>query len=373
MNLNHFVIFFLFLGMSCESDRDTSLSQGFVTSITDIDIEKHDKVLPEFEALPTNNPINYIRDMLIVGDSLLVLNQLYQSDSNLLVINFLNSKNSLGNLVGIGDGPNSVTAVEGLASVSGRVQFYDPTSRKLHEIRNIHQLHSGNEHLETISTLPVMCRNAFVLDSTVICVPLDAGPVANSRFALYSKTGKLNTTYGEFPKRILPMDGRIHYDERMNNVAYEAVPTLLNDGTGFALAYKYKDRIEIYTMEGKLKKAIDGPDFFDPDFAQHENHEGGLSIRSIPDVTNGAFISVTSNSKVILALYSGMLDSPSNPDSNFRSYATRKLFAFDWDGQLIGSYRLPFSSHAIAVSEDGTLFIASDDDDIKIYQSYVSF
>lgn len=354
---------------SCTIEPSTALNIDSVKSFTNDQIDSALQSSPAFSPLLVNQPLSYLRDLLVVDDSLLVLNELYQSDSNLMVVDLQRPESVPVHLVGIGDGPNSVLGVEGLRVIDDTIQFYDPVGRKLQQIGVAAIKNREQNPLTSSFNSPVLCRNVFTVDEAFLCTPLDIGSVMDSRFARYSSRGTLDSAFGVFPDRLTPSEANSSYDERMTNVVYEAVPTIAPDGNRFALVYKNKDRLEIYSAGGHLLRAMDGPDFFDPELHQSENGSGGLSVRPIQDLTRVGYISLAATQNEIYALYSGQLNVPSDPGPNFRNYATDRLFVFDWEGKLVRSYRLPYRAHALAVSDRGTVFIASDDEDVRIYRS----
>ena len=364
-------LLFLAAWTSCQADRESTGPHSATqhSSISDADIAAVAQSAPAFAPLTFREPLTFLWEMLPLGDSVLILNQLYQSDSNLLVHRVGGPATDDFHLVGLGEGPNSVSTITNLRSVAQSLEFFDPNTRKLHRLPFTGGDGYSRSDLETVATAEHLCAQAVLWDGGVFCLPVDVGEVADSRFARYSPAGSLDSTFGAFPPRHAPMSGKVRYTAAGNNQAYQADARVAPNGKRLVLAYKNKDRIEIFGPGGRLLHATDGPDRFDPDFATNETSGGGSLLAPLPDVTRTAFVAVAVNATGIYALYAGGLSDPSEPAAGYRSYATTDLLVYDWDGGLQRSYTLPYAAHELAVTEGGTVYIASDDEDVQIYRS----
>lgn len=354
------------LCQSCGTESESAVfdSEAIYSRITRCDIESVARSAPAFTALTLANPLTFLWEMLPLGDSVLILNQLYQSDSNLLVHRIGAPQGSDYHLVGQGEGPNSVSTITNLRSSADSLYFFDPNMRTMHRMA----LGAG-QAVQTVATVGALCQQAITWEGSVYCLPVDIGEVADSRFARYSLEGTLDSAFGGFPPRHQPMTGKVRYGPAGNNQAYQADARLSSDGEYLVLTYLSKDRLEIYGPGGRLLHATDGPDGFDPDFAATEGDASGAGLSPLTDVTRIGYISVAVNAAGVYALYSGGLTNPSAPAPGYRSFATTDLLVFDWNGALRKSYTLPYAAHELAVTEGGTVYIASDDEDVQIYRS----
>lgn len=108
------------------------------------------------------------------------------------------------------------------------------------------------------------------------------------------------------------------------------------DDTKFAVAYHSFDLLEIYSSDGKLLVAINGPINSSPQFEIGKGEHGPFTITGRESIF--CFANIYTTNKYIYASFSGK--SLFNKEGIAEGELCEKLFVFDWEGNPIKYFNL---------------------------------
>jgi hypothetical protein len=192
----------------------------------------------------------------------------------------------------------------------------------------------------------VLFESFWLNDSTVI----STGIHRDGRFALFSSDGRRQHSIGDLPsdprRKDAPVEVRQH--------AYQGTMTLAPDRGRFALATRHADQLEIYRSDGTLLRRVHGSRGFEPRYEVRR-------LKGVPYMTSGedmrfGYIDVASTATHIYALYSGRARKEAPGEAHYGQHVQ----VFDWNGRLVGTYKLDASAVAIAPDPaNGQLFAIS--------------
>jgi hypothetical protein len=174
-------------------------------------------------------------------------------------------------------------------------------------------------------------RPIWLNDTTII----SHGFFTAKRIALFNAKGIFQRLTG--PTLPGKKNKKVPYEVR--GQAYMGFMAAKPDGSAFALADQYTDKIEIYDAQGHPKLLIIGADNFNPHYGMHHFSQGTTAMTFGKDMQWG-YVGICATNHKIYALYCGKLQ------KNKNSGLGNSLYVFNWHGKLLGLY--PFKSNSIS-------------------------
>lgn len=272
----------------------------------------------------------------------------HSKTSKLLSVYELKTGKTIGEFVGKGRGPQELLSIQNM-SKNERLKtltLYDVITSKF-IVCNIQALKDG--YLETISEGDsgfnfVKEQVVYTNDSCITYLG------QKSRLIFQNNNGQMVDSIGDyiiFNSNEEPMwlpqiyKGQIAYNEKTGQ---------------FAIFNKLTDKIEFY-KDKKLTNIISGPDGF-KEMYRIVRVGGGEALGHYSDKTRIAYERVTSNSKFILALYSGATFGEDGTHHNI-------IFKFDWNGKLIESYKLDKCLISFDVDWDNNIIYGLNTEEVE--------
>ncbi len=166
------------------------------------------------------------------------------------------------------------------------------------------------------------------------------GLLPNRRVARLDSLGQVVSLMAEIP-------GARSEPASVRQEAYRSTIASKPDGRRFVLASRHTDRLEVFDSEGHIVSAAPRVASFEPSYRVAVGRVG--PIMSTDNSLRFGYIDVGSSSKRIFALYSGK----SRKDGKGQASLGEEIHVLDWNGKLIGRYRLPRAALAISVHNSG--------------------
>lgn len=112
----------------------------------------------------------------------------------------------------------------------------------------------------------------------------------------------------------------------------------------YALAYNRLARIEIFD-NGKLKIAINGPDYFLPDFSVERRKDGFIDVLPAKDL-RAAYTAVFATADYFYVAYSG---------ESFQTDGADRVLVFDWEGNAVAQWKTNRRIYPTALHRKGNV------------------
>ncbi|MEX1212583.1 MAG: BF3164 family lipoprotein [Balneolaceae bacterium] len=183
-----------------------------------------------------------------------------------------------------------------------------------------------------------------------------SGLFKEGRISFYNENGEVIGLTGNVPISNIKAPPAIISQAFIGQVA-------VNPSTHeIALATRYSDRIEIYKKTGKKKYILRGPKNFDPVF-EVAQRDGYPALSSNHQMRIG-YVDISVTDKYIYALYNGRTRGESDD-----SYSGSEIFKFNWEGEVLKLYHLPFYAGFISVDRNNdNIYLINSSDHNKVYK-----
>lgn len=137
-----------------------------------------------------------------------------------------------------------------------------------------------------------------------------------------------------------------------------------NNPSGIALAFLLDARLHLYNTDGSLRSSVAGPRAVPVGYRTKKGPENSGRIDFVPNKeTRFAYVSVTSNTREVYALFAGESFGVAGAAGVF---AGSEVHIFSWDGAFLRAIRLSEPITKIAVSEgDDVLYGISSTDVVQ--------
>lgn len=300
---------------------------------------------------------------LSLQDSILFsIDATYSSDTLVRCFSILSGR-YLGPIFMKGNGPKEVLSVSSIEFSVDSTKFwtFDVTKQNWfgRKLESLNKYLSIDENDYTILSLkniellgldqPHWIKNGFVATSLF---------KHKERFFVYTTDHKLKKTV---------INPNLYIKEGIfaDNVLGDIFSTRLcttPDFTKIILAGRYLDLIEIYDVDGNIKKMLKGPKKeFDLDFDKQKSIGRSAFVKNMN--TRRAYLAVKATSDNIYALYSGK----SKKDKENYSYS-KSMYVFSLDGSCLYKYILDIPIIDFVVDEqNGRIYATSIDADIVYF------
>ena len=320
------IITFIVILNSCDDDYKLN-KEEFIFNLSDF--PNNEQLMFKDLSILTGNPFS-IKNF----DSLLIIDEGGKSDA----ISIYSKKTGalLNTELSIGKGPNEVIGTFGHGIINDSIFWSyegETYTIRFYLLRDILKK----------SKAKILKKNKFNLKRYAYRItPLNMDtflmsgcPSYSPKLTILNNTGSVIDSIGMF------------YNNTFENYtflkgAYMYQLTVKPDNKRIAFAYYRTDVIEIYNLNGKLIKAIHGPDNFKMEPSPSKNNQSDYFARS--KKTKETFIAIRSSNKYIYALYDGMTANKPNPLANW-------LLVFDWNGNLVKSFKITNKIYAFDVDE----------------------
>lgn len=261
---------------------------------------------------------------LLVVDSFLILKN--EKSEKILSKYNLNTKEKINEGLSIGNGPDEFLYMKQILLVDTLIWLSDMQKASVSSYNVNHFLDSMPSHVLKHVLFPDHFSNIVVLPNGNFLLT-----VMNSmhkRLSFYNTDGDFMETKGDYPS----FGEELTEFEKIEGFSCGSVLSPFSDS--FFLFYKQSDLIELYDLEGNLKKRLQGPDFFFPAVKQIERSDM-IRVGSIIGSSRDAYFSPFVANDKVYVLYSGAYFDPRNPQ-----YLKDKLFVFDNEGNPLWIYSL---------------------------------
>lgn len=139
----------------------------------------------------------------------------------------------------------------------------------------------------------------------------------------------------------------------LNRSALAASP----DRSRIAQAFLYTSRLQFYGRDGRILRAVAGPEEVTPEYRVVDDPREKMSRFLRSDATRFSYIDVTATDERVYALFSGR----SRGEYEEEAYAATQLHVFDWEGTLVGVWTLDQDVRRITVDPvSGALYGVRD-------------
>lgn len=261
-------------------------------------------------------------------------------DMNIEVYNVNNGYKKIGSIIPYGQGPDEMLSV-------ARMDFNEDGSFWAHDV--VSSQMKRYELTMNEDTLYALMKDfinpegpvieAIVIGSEkIVTTTHDINPL--TRFYEYDMEGKRIATTGDYPS----------YERRIPSTATVEVftghATIHPKADKFLMAYEYVDLIEIYSADSKLKKRIQGPHNFLPDFELKERG-GNPVMRRMYGKTKLAYIALASNETEIFLLYAN--GETRTQEEGEAGIHHNHIVSLDWTGKPVIFYELDHAVTTITV------------------------
>lgn len=240
---------------------------------------------------------------------------------------------SLGEFISFGSGPGELLNIEKIIKKDSILHLYDFGQSCLKSFSDL-----GNSSFSfresTVYEYPFY--DLFMTsDTTSVALAMDTRA---KRISFFKKNSLIHTT-GEYPE-INNQD--LDPLEKLEGFAGYIIGNTEQDI--LVLAYKQTDLIEIYDMDGNLKKRLHGPDHFFPLVKSQAVGEDEIRVASTSGESKNAFFYPVADKEFFYVLYSGKIFNKKNVD-----YLSEWVLLFDWDGNPVARYKLDKPIFAFSV------------------------
>lgn len=289
------------------------------------------------------NTINK-KDIISLKGSPLILNKeikypvrIFCIDSIMLLVNrntptFLDKYNLktgqyMGELISFGTGPDEMLIIKQIQLTDSCIWLFDQSQSKIFQYSLPDFYLKQSPKPSSIITLDEMAYNVLMLPTGKIAATTFNSK--NKRLSFFDQSGKLienKVEYPDFGKKLTEY-------EKIESFFCEM--TLAPDNKNIILSYQQTDLIEIYDLEGNLKKRIHGPDHFFPALKQNGENERIIVSPKYGESRDAYFCPTLCNNEICF-LYSGKYYNP-----NVQSiYLHNRIFVFDTNGNYLKQYNL---------------------------------
>lgn len=276
-----------------------------------------DFILPEAVMRPT---------ILHIEDSILLLKE--EMDEHLLHAYNLRTRQKTNACLSFGNGPGEFLYLQQIQSSGPLLWLSDIQKASI-------TAYDKNDILLSDSTSPQAKKNISLSDHFRETIVLPDGrfiaTVFNSnhkRLSFYDEKGNFIETKGAFPyygESLTPF-------EQMEGFSCSMILSPYRNG--IFLFYKQTDLIELYDLNGNLKKRWQGPDFFYP-VVRQTGRDDMVHVQSVAGQSRDGYISPLSANGKVYVLYSGAYFDRKHPQ-----YLRDQLFIFDNEGNPLSRYKL---------------------------------
>lgn len=312
-----FLFFFCFLLSACSTKETYNDCSTF--SFEDF---KADTVL-------TCTPVDFddpvmLPMVLAVKDSLLFVQNI--KTEYLLSVYNLVTKKKIKDCMPFGMGPEEYLRIKNIQIIDTVLYVYDSQKRTISHYGIHHLLHSDSpEAFRRISL-----KEHF--NQIVSCGEQYAAITMNptqKRVSIFSDDGEFLQTYGDYP--------RIHrtLSPVENNQSFISELTYVSGNGNLFVFCMQTDLIEIYNLDGHLKKRLQGPDLFYPHIKEVQLQNGYSKIASEKGKSRDAYFTPLTVNDRIYVSYSGEYREPGK--INY----IQNILVFDNEGNPLIRYRSP--------------------------------
>lgn len=240
----------------------------------------------------------------------------------------------------------------------GTVWLFDPSQGRL-TLVNLDSLAVGARNpVQRVLTLrtDLLPMDARWLEDTVI---VSTGLFSAGRVALFDSTGHLRRFAGPLPP------ARQGIPPNVTQHAYSGTLALHPQHIAFAIATRQADRVELYGIDGSLRRVVRGPRGFEPVYEMR--YRGNQPAMATGDDTRFGYVDVAAAGNRLFALYSGHTRAERPRRANFGE----EIHVYDWDGQLHARYRLDRPALTLAVDSASRTIYAVGHDPVPAVVTYV--
>lgn len=269
-----------------------------------------------------------------------------------------NGHKKLGHIIPYGQGPDESLSVNKMIFSGGKFWVHDivATLVKKYELRLVGDSIKA-VGVETIGfEIPSVTEMIVLNNEKIITSTHDVNPL--TLFYEYNMKGDRIGTTATYPE----------YGEEIPKTAIVEVfrGHLLAHPKGdrFLMAYEYTDLIEFYDANAKLKKRLQGPHQFVPDF-DLRMRGGHPFMQRIFDRTQWAYISASTDGDTIMMLYAGGKKRKKGEGEAGIHY--RYVIAMDWKGKPLTYYELDHPIAHMAVDFKRRVIYGLDRVDSEVY------
>lgn len=322
-NIKRSIFFFLILSaLGCKQKEES----GFVEVTT-----VKSKVMNFSEYLGKAYAIDMIDNFLIVRDD--------HVDTKLTVFDLENSSKGPIYTGYVGQGPGELVNPGPIVVENDRFSLYDASKMKLLSfytdslIRPYYKPQTG-----------VSVREAEIIDIKKITDDLfvAVGVFPENRFALIDNNGATIKQFGKYP--IALKSGEPEY---VRGIACQSMITTHVENNTMAIAMRYGEHIQFYSFDDEKHSAelMNEHAVSLPIYTSRDNN--GYPNFSPTEETYWAYLSISSNTDYVYALYSGK---PQVHGTRF--YSGDEVHVFDWDGNFVRKLALDGEASSITCNEN---------------------
>lgn len=288
------------------------------------------------------NQINGVAYRLGSYDSLLLIQETGKHD--VISIYSKNTGEFITSELSIGKGPNEVIASFGHGVINDSIFWSyegETTTIRFYHINDILNVEKAKifetNHVE-------LERYAYkIVPLSMDTFLLTGCPSYKSKLTIINNKGVVLDSIGKYYN--IPFD-----DFTFLKYAYMYLLSIKPDKKALVLGYYFTDVIEIYSIDGKLIKAIHGPENFDVDPKPSLKNMSQYFVQS--QKTRYAYVEIRATDNNIYALFDG--DSANDPSPN-----GKYIFVFDWEGEPVKSFELSVGISNFVVDEKNKKIYAS--------------
>lgn len=249
----------------------------------------------------------------------------------------LNTKKKIGGKIEKGNGPLEMLSPRFVKGTKEHIAVWDMQTSIIHK-------YHLNEFIDSIFLKPFETiklnkkgySNLSIIDKGFISQLYDK----NNQLCKYDTEGNEIFHFAKYPSH-----RELNYNEIIKRDAYY-MNFVSNESSKIALCYSMTDLIDIYDMNGGLKKRLHGPDNFIPHFKQINSNkiEGA---RPIGEKSKDAFFAPKNHGNYFSVMYNGRSLNEENHNSS-----CDKILIFSWDGVPLICYQLDKKIISYAFDEE---------------------
>ncbi len=262
-------------------------------------------------------------DIEIYDDYLITLDE--GGDDGCVQIFDLKTKKKVGERISKGNGPLEMLTPQFVKGTKEYVTIWDMQTSIIHKYRLKDFIDSASlKPFEIIKLNKRGYNNLSIVNDGFVSQLYDK----KHQLCRYDTEGNRVSTFAEYP-----VHNNLDYNEIIKRDAYY-MNFISNDTSSIALCYCMTDLIDIYDMNGRLKKRLHGPDYFIPHFEMIESNqvEGAYPIE---DKCKDAFFSPKNYGDYFSVLYNGRSLNEENHNTE-----CDKIILFSWEGVPLICYQL---------------------------------
>lgn len=291
--------------------------------------------------LPTSFLV--VGNRILVGDPTLQLVQMYETGDDAY----------RGTLDQQGRGPGEIlspTTVQAAADDTNAVWVYDL------RLLRLTRFSVGTAHSErSVTLMEGLPYNPVWIDDSLI---MSCGfTYEGGRFGHYDTTGRLLRTVGSIPEgRESAVPVPLHLQAYHSTVRKHPKKPVV------AVATRYADRLDIFSVDGSILKSVAGPLGMTPYYTVASG--GGAPVMTTSDdKTTFGFIDLAVTDGHIYALFSGRTRKRFPGKANYG----QSVYVYDWDGNKVKEFRLDRDVFAIAVDvNDRVLYAIQHEPEVAV-------